>query len=163
MADAPSGTLEINQDLIEDLQAAIDKTFSQMFATNVQSTFKEITRDQTPVGDVSVMITLNGKDSIGAMMLTFPKETMFALLKSFYKKDFTEVDNTVLGALGEISNIIYGVFKQRVRSKGFQFPMAMPQIAGGSVPRVPNVIWMSCGECSSKAGAFHAIILRCKL
>lgn len=163
MTDAPSGKLEINEDLIEDLHAAVDKTFSQMFATNVQSNFKTITRDQTPGGDVSVMITLNGKDSMGAMMLTFPKETMIALLKGFYKKDFTEVDNTVMGALGEISNIVYGVFKQRVRSKGFQFGMAMPQIAGGSVPRVPNVAWMSCGEFASKAGPFHAILLRVKL
>lgn len=163
MTTDASGTSEINENLIEDLQAAVDRTFSQMFGTPVQSSFKTIGRDETPSGDISVMITLTTNEPQGALMMTFPKETMFALLQNFYKRSFAEIDNTVLGAIGEISNIVYGVFKQRVRSKGLAFGMAMPQIAAGAMPRVPNIVWMSCGEFSSKAGPFHVLLLRVKL
>lgn len=154
---------ELNEQVIEDVHAAVEKTFAQMFGTKVESTFQTIERGTEPAGDVNVIITLTGKDPAGALIMSFPKETVFGFLKAFYKRDFTEIDNTVLGAVGEISNIVFGVFKQRVRTKGFQFGMTMPQISSGGAPRVSNVAWTSCGKFKCSHGDFHVLIVRVKV
>jgi len=154
---------ELNEQVIEDIHAAVDKTFGQMFGLKVESKFQTIERGTEPPGDVTVIITLTGKEPQGAMILSFPKETVFNILKVFYKRDFTDVDNTVMGAVGEIANIVYGVFKQRVRTKGFQFSMAMPQISAGGAPRIPNVVWTSCGTFTSLHGNFYVTLVRVNL
>jgi chemotaxis protein CheX len=154
---------ELNETVIEDVHAAVEKTFGQMFGLKVESKFQTIERGSEPPGDVAVIITLTSKEPQGAMILSFPKETVFNILKVFYKRDFTEVDNTVMGAVGEISNIIFGVFKQRVRTKGFQFGMAMPQISAGGAPRIPNVTWTSSGTFTSPHGGFHVFLVRVKV
>ncbi len=154
---------ELNEQIIEDVHAAVEKTFGQMFGLKVESSFQSIERGAEPSGDVTVIITLIGKDPQGALILTFPKETVFNVLKVFYKRDFTEIDNTVMGAVGEISNIVYGVFKQRVRSKGLQFGMAMPQISAGGAPRIANVAWISCGTFKCPHGSFWVSLVRVKL
>jgi CheY-specific phosphatase CheX len=155
LAQAP-----LNETLGEDITAAVEKTFTQMFGSKVTSAFKVIPRENTPTGDVTAIMQLAQVEPQGALMITFPQTTLFALLKKFYKRDFTEIDKTVVDAVGEITNIIFGGFKQKVRAKNFQFRNAMPSLSSGGAPRIASVIWTLHGEFQSDFGPFHVVLMQ---
>ena len=160
MSSEQTQTATIDQEHAADVHAAVEKTLGQMFGTSVTSTFKLVEGTALPTGDVTAVMNLVSKTPIGALVLVFPKETLFTLLKQFYKKDFTEVNNVVTGAVGEITNIVFGVFKFRLRDKGFQFTLAMPQVVAGPVETIPNTHWIYCGEFVSPSGNFKVALVR---
>jgi CheY-specific phosphatase CheX len=62
-------------------------------------------------------------------------------------------------AVGEISNIIFGVFKYRVGQKGFSFNMVVPNVAVGS-SRVSGTNWTLVGKFTSAQGDFTVLLSR---
>lgn len=150
----------LNEGLGEDIHAAVEKTFSQMFGVKVTSTFKVIPREATPQGDATAIMTLTQTEPQGAMVITFPQATLFALLAKFYKREFTEIDKTVMGAVGEITNIIFGGFKNKVRAKNYAFRQAMPTLSSGGGQRIASVIWTLHGEFQSDMGPFHVLLMQ---
>jgi hypothetical protein len=110
MNTEPTPVAGMNQDVTADVEVAVSKTFSQMFALEVKGAFKAA--EVLPNGDVTAIIEMGPKENpLAVLAVVFPKETIFNMLKRFYKKDFVEVDAKVTGAIGEVANVIYGVFK----------------------------------------------------
>lgn len=153
-------TQQLNEQLSDDLQASVEKTFLQMFGKTVKASFKVVESDQYPASDVSSIIMLSQKEPHGALVVSFPQATLFALLKGFYKKDFTELDKVAMGSVGEISNIIFGVLKYRLQGKGFSFGMALPQVVAGGGHRVANAEWTLCGEFLTEDGPLSVLLIR---
>ena len=152
----------IEQEHSADVHAAVEKTLGQMFGLQVTSTFKMIDKTAMPSGDVTAVMSLVSKTPIGALILIFPRETLFTMLKQFYKRDFTEINNVVTGAVGEITNIVFGVFKFRLRDKGYQFTLSMPQVVAGASAPIANTEWIYCGDFTCPAGSFQVALVRCE-
>ncbi len=150
---------KISEQLADDIQAAVEKTFLQMFALEVKASFEAVNQEVQPSGDVSGIISLIQGEQVGSLIVTFPQATLFNILKVFYKREFTEVDRVVGMAVGEISNIIFGVFKYRVGQKGFSFNMVVPNVAVGS-SRVSGTNWTLVGKFTSPQGDFTVLLSR---
>lgn len=149
----------MNQDVTADVEAAVSKTFSQMFALDVKGNFKAV--EALPPGDVTALIEMGSKENPSAVLaVVFPKDTIFNMLKRFYKKDFIEVDSKVTGAIGEVANVIYGVFKFRLADKGVQLGLALPKVSTGEAPVVTNSQWMFTGDFTSSDGPFQVSIVK---
>lgn len=154
--------LPLTEALSEDLQSAVEKTFVTMFGIKVTSSFKTISREAIPAGDVTAIMQLSQTEPQGALVLAFPQATLFGLLKKFYKRDFVEIDQTVMNAAGEITNIIFGGFKHKARAKNYAFRLAMPSLSSGGGHRIAGVSWTLHGEFKSEMGIFHALLIQVK-
>lgn len=146
----------------EDVQAAVEKMFSMMFNVSVRAKFSEVRQDMMPPGDVSGVFNFN-KVPRGALVMTFPKETVFALLNNLYHKPFTELDKSGLSLVGELTNIVHGVFRARLNEKGFALGLGIPQVFAGGKQRIPDITWALWGEFESSAGAFHVVLAQTQL
>lgn len=161
--DKSTQNFELSPDLANDIQEAVEKTFGQMFGMKITSTFSTTDTDQSINADVTAILFLNSNDDPkGALIFSFPQDMLLNFLRAFYKTEFTEINATAMGAVGEISNIIYCVFKQRTRDRGIPFGMAIPQMSAGAGPRVPNTTLALCGVFRCDAGAFKITMLKVK-
>ena len=157
---AAAPQVPLSESLGEDIHFAVDKTLTQMFATSVTSAFKSVPPNQAPTCEVTAVLPLIQATQIqGALVVSFPQTTLFALLKKFYKKDFATVDKPVKDAVGELANIIFGSFKQRTRTKNMIFKMAIPTIAPTGAHGIMNVSWALAGEFKCEHGPFYVLLL----
>ena len=151
----------LSETVSADLHFAVDKMFVQMFNVSPKSNFKVIEREALPAGDVTGIIGLNQKHSMANLIIVMPRQTVFALLKNLYGREFSEVDKLATGLVGEVTNIVYGVLKTRLNEKGFTLGgFGIPQIFAGAKPNVPKDAWILCGNFTSDVGGFHAIVAR---
>ena len=143
-----------------DIHMAVEKTFSQMLGVFVQSSFTTHGGDYAVSGsDVMGTVSMVENDVVGSLVLCFPKATLFAVLKKLYRKDFTAVDRTATLAVGELTNVIFGVFKHRQSEKGSRYKMAIPQITESSQFRMPGAAATLEGKFTSSFGDFSAYVV----
>ena len=124
-----------NDELVREIHQGIDMTFSNMFGMKPIPGAHTITDTTLFVGDVSGIISLvqdtPGKAIEGTMILTFPSETIFGMLTKVYNRQFTSIDKNVKSGVGELSNIVFGIFKANLNRNGFSFQMALPNVIQG--------------------------------
>lgn len=156
----PSPNAVLDESISEDLHAAVDRTFIQMFGLKTESKFATLDCESSLPGGVTGMMALNQNGPHGVLVLTFPHPTLFAIMKKFFKREFTEIDKVAMGTVGEITNIVFGVFKHRLREKGFNYPLGLPQVAMEGAQRIPDAKWILRGEINCAAGPFHIYVVR---
>jgi CheY-specific phosphatase CheX len=149
----------MDQNVTVDLKAAISKTFSNMFALEIQGAFE--TAHAFPQGDITAIIEMGPPENpVAILAVIFPKETAFKILKSIYQKDFTEIDSKVSGAIGEVTNVIYGVLKFRLADRGIELGLALPKVTTGPAPVVTGAQWMFTGDFQTRNGPFQVGIAK---
>lgn len=148
------------EDFTSDMKNAVERTFQQMFQMPLKCNLRSIKREEIPPADVSALIGLMQKDPQGALLVIFPKQTILTLLKGFFKKDFAEIDRIAIGSVGEVANIVFGIFKHSLSARGMSLSLAVPQVIVGATPRISDIDWLVCGDFESPAGSFHVILMR---
>lgn len=150
----------IDESLSAELNLALEQTFLTMFGERITSTFKVVPVGTPPKGEVSALVNLSQKEPQGAIVFTYPQATIFTLLKKFYRKEFTEVDQTVMNAAGEIANIVFGAFKHKAGLRNYAFRKSLPTLSTGSYHRIPGVVWSLHGEIKTESGPFHVLVVQ---
>ena len=124
-----------DDELIREIHKGVDSTFSNMFGMKPVAGVHAITDNHAINGDVSGIINLvqnSEKDQVdGSLILTFPSNTIFAMLTKVYNREFTSVDKNVKSGVGELTNIVFGIFKANLNRNGFSFQMALPNVVYG--------------------------------
>ena len=144
-----------NDELVREIHQGIDMTFSNMFGMKPIPGAYTITDTNLFDGDISGIISLvqdtPAKTVEGTLILTFPSETIFSMLTKIYNRQFTSVDKNVKSGVGELTNIVFGIFKANLNRNGFSFQMALPNVIHGdghstyaSVPGQTLVIPYKC-------------------
>lgn len=117
--------------------------FIDAFVTGVTQTFKVMSkttiRPEKPIlgealpqnGDVVGMVGLIGNGSQGMLMISFDKDILFYFLKEIFDQEYTEIDDDVTDAVGELTNVIYGSTKTILNNLGYKFEMAIPSVVTG--------------------------------
>jgi CheY-specific phosphatase CheX len=150
----------INESMAPDVHAAVEQTFSRMLGLTVTSSFAVYEKESVASSDVSGIMNLVHEKLEGSLIITFPQATLFAVLKNFYKRDFTEIDKVAAAAVGELLNIIFGVLKFRIQPKGMTLGRALPNIVVGAGHKVSNATWTLCMEFKCEAGDFRVLVTR---
>lgn len=121
----------LDEKLSQDIIHGVHATMSNMAGLQADPEPFSITDEVHLEGDVSGIVSLVQESTTGSLIVSFPKETIFAILGKIYGKPFTEVNTSVKNGVGELTNMIYGVFKATKNKSGYSFRMVVPSVIIG--------------------------------
>jgi CheY-specific phosphatase CheX len=147
-----------NKNIAGDVHAAVEKTLGQMFNLPVSSTFEVYEKHSATSGDISGILNLASESLMGSLVVSFPRPTLMKILKELYKRELNEADPAIALGAGEITNIIFGVLKFRLRDKGLTFKMAIPNVVTGQGHKVANSCWTLSGHFKTSVGDFAVLV-----
>lgn len=82
-------------------------------------------------GDVTGIIGLAGETVMGNMMLSFNKSGVLHIVSKMLMDNFTEINQEVTDAVGELTNMITGGAKKELSELGMATEMAIPIVVAG--------------------------------
>jgi chemotaxis protein CheX len=90
-------------------------------------------------GDVSGVIGFTG-DAKGSLALTFTSSCIFAILSNMLGETYTELNDEILDAVGELTNMISGDARKHLEAEGLIISAAIPTIISGKNHVVKHII-----------------------
>ncbi|MCM2279834.1 MAG: chemotaxis protein CheX [Oligoflexia bacterium] len=107
------------------------KSFSELFAS--PPTPGEICHSGSAAarGDVSGILGMIQERPEASLVLSFPKDTICALISRIYGRPFPEIDRSVREGVGELTNVLYAAIKKDLNDRGHEFKMSIPSVISG--------------------------------
>jgi len=96
-------------------------------------------KDQVANGDVSGIIGFTG-DAKGSLALSFSASCIFAILSNMLGETYTEMNDDILDAVGELTNMISGDARKRLEAEGLTIAAAIPTIISGKNHVIKHII-----------------------
>jgi chemotaxis protein CheX len=96
-----------------------------------------VKEDEFAIGTVSAIITISG-DAAGTMALSFTDPCIRAIVRGLLGVDDNEVQQYVEDAVGELTNMICGDARARLREEGFSLHAGIPSIIRGERQRIEH-------------------------
>ena len=121
-------SIEFSDQLINEITTGVQKTLSSVFKVNPIPGPHFIAQDYTGSGDVSGFVTLTQERLEGALVVSFPAKSIYALLSRLYKREFTTIDKSTRQGVGEVTNMVFGSLKANLRSSGYTLQMVIPTV-----------------------------------
>ncbi len=90
------------------------------------------------IGDVSAIIGITGAAQ-GSMALVFTEECIKGVVSGLFGTEFTELNDEVRDAVGELTNMICGDARRRLAEDGLTLQAGIPTIVGGKGHSVRHV------------------------
>ena len=104
------------------------ETMAQMKA-EPQKPFKK--EDNISRGDISGIIGMAGEQTKGSLAISFPEKTIVDITSKILMEKMSQLDETVVDMVGEITNVITGGAKKILSERGYKFEMAIPTMVIG--------------------------------
>ena len=82
-------------------------------------------------GDVIGVIGLTGEKMGGSMAIVFPKPVVLHIVSAMLGEEYSEINEDVMDAVGEITNMISGGGRKALADMGHRFEMAIPSMIKG--------------------------------
>lgn len=115
-----------------ECQRAVGKTFRSFFGLYPQLT--DI-REKVPPHEINrvsgVMPIFQDNGLIGVLKVAFNSKDLGRLMTKLYKTPLQDLDPRVVGGVGEVTNIIFGMLKGKFNAKGSNFEMCVPCVLIG--------------------------------
>ena len=144
----------MNVDYVNPFIEATVSVFDTMLGSHASRTGLELSETFTPVYEVTGIIGLSGKAS-GDVIISFEKRLAIAATQALLGESVEELNEEVLDAVGEITNMIAGKAKSSLQE--YNMTMALPTVIVGKnhtihFPRTVKPIAISF---SSEMGDFN--------
>ncbi len=91
-------------------------------------------------GDVSALVAMNSDDLSGSMAIAFEESTFLGCVSGMLGETFTEVNQEIADAAGEICNQIFGIAKRQLNEKGHSIKPAIPTVVLGKKHSIKHMI-----------------------
>ena len=98
-----------------------------------------VKQDECAMGIVSAVIPISG-DATGTMALTFTESCIRAVVHGLLGVEDNEIDDYVQDAVGELTNMICGYARARLREEGFSLVAGIPSIVTGKGHLIEHAI-----------------------
>jgi chemotaxis protein CheX len=121
----------LDKALVNAFVNGVKKTLSKMASTEVVCEKPFIQNDFQMAGNIAGIIGMVASPLTGTLMLSFTEDSIFLILKNMLNENFTEINDSVADAVGELANMIYGSAKTTLNNVGYNFEMAIPTIVRG--------------------------------
>jgi chemotaxis protein CheX len=92
---------------------------------------REVKTDRHTWGPVTGIIDISSESIEGNLILSFEKSTILSIAQKMLHQEFTEINEDVLDAVGEITNMVLGGTKRSLREMGMKVSMALPCVVEG--------------------------------
>lgn len=121
----------LDRKLINAFVDGVSKTLATMAMTETTTGAPSIEKEFTTKGDVAGLIGMVAGQMKGTLTISFEKEAVFQILDNMLGEKFTEMNESVADAVGELTNMIYGCAKTTLNEMGYGFEMAIPTVVMG--------------------------------
>ena len=95
-------------------------------------------KDGAALGDVSAIIGITGV-ARGSMALTFSESAIMAIVSNLLGTQATEVNEEVMDAVGELTNMICGDARRRLSEDGISLQGGIPTIVSGKNHSISHI------------------------
>ena len=96
-------------------------------------------RDSLAKGDVSAIIGLTGT-SRGSIALSFTESCIIKIVSNMLGEEITTLNGDIKDAVGEITNMVSGVARQKLEAHGIVMQAAIPTIVSGKDHSITHVL-----------------------
>jgi len=96
-------------------------------------------KDNLARGDVSGIIGLTGS-ATGSMAISFSKGAILKIVSNMLGEEFKELDDDIIDAVGEITNMISGVSRKELETIGLTVLAAIPTVVTGKDHSIKHVL-----------------------
>lgn len=107
------------------------QTLSMMAATEVEVAEVTTTISKKCWGDVTGFIGLTGVDCTGNFTISFSEGAVLAIVSRLLMDEFSEINEDVLDAVGELTNMVSGQVKKELADRGNLIDMSSPVVIQG--------------------------------
>ncbi|MEC9283794.1 MAG: chemotaxis protein CheX [Bdellovibrionota bacterium] len=122
----------LDKNLVNAFVDGVKKTLSTMAMTESTPQKAFVERDFKAKGEVSGMIGMVAGNMRGTITISFEKPSIFKILENMLGEPYSEINEEVRDAVGELTNMIYGTAKTALNEMGYAFEMAIPTVITGS-------------------------------
>ncbi len=96
-------------------------------------------KDQSAGGDVSGLIGLVGEKITGSFAISFTESCIRKIVSNMLEEEIDEVNQDILDAVGEITNMISGGVRAKLQEMGHNFKMATPSVISGKSHAISHI------------------------
>ncbi|MDR3554486.1 MAG: chemotaxis protein CheX [Syntrophobacteraceae bacterium] len=124
--------------LINPFLAAAMHVLKTMAGVEVSPGKPFLKKDSQATGDVSAIIGITGVAS-GSMALVFTESCILYIVSKLLGEAFTEVNDEVNDAVGELTNMICGDGRRRLAEEGLVLQAGIPTIVSGKNHHITHI------------------------
>lgn len=107
---------------------SLKNAFHTMLACEVRRGEIRLKDNHSPSGEVSGVIGLSGK-AVGTVVLNFTKPVALQAASTMLMTEATEIDDDVLDAVGELTNMVAGAAKAELEE--YELMVSLPNVITG--------------------------------
>lgn len=121
-------------DLVNPFVNATSNVLETMTQTKIVPGAASENIDYSDLRAVTGIIGMAGDDTTGNLLISFDKESILAIVGRMLMDEFEDINQDVIDAVGELTNMICGGAKNELAAHGLTIGMATPiVITGGRV------------------------------
>lgn len=128
--------LILDEFLAQTVAKGVNQTLSAIFGVSIHWRDFKLTTQYEGVGDISGIMGLVQDYLEGNLTISFPKETILEMISRLYGKRIDKIDKSARDAVGEITNVVYGLVKKVLNERGYRFKMSIPNVITGDSHKV---------------------------
>lgn len=106
-------------------------TISTMASTVPTPNQPYLKADKKTFGPATGVIGMGGPALAGNMAISFDEPCILGIVSRMFMEDITSIDDDILDAVGELTNVIAGGAKKEMSERGLVFDMATPFMLKG--------------------------------
>ena len=110
-----------------------------------------IKKDKIAIGDISGVIGLTGSTR-GAVVVSFSKQCALNVISSMRGETYTELNDEVRDAVGEITNMVSGDARRALSELGANFEAGIPTVVVGKGHEITSMAKSPCLAIPFKIG-----------
>ena len=130
----------LDKQLIEVCKESAQATFSMMAGTEVE--LGEILEKESNIawGDVTGVIGLSSQAIRGCFAISFETAALLPMVSKMLMESFSEINEDVIDAVGEITNVISGKVKALLIDSGYQIDWSTPIVVVGKGVQIASMV-----------------------
>lgn len=130
--------LRYNVSFINPFLEAVISVLTTMANVQVTPGKPYINTTRTAVGDVTGLIGITGH-SAGTISLTLSKGAILNIVNNMLHESYTEINNDIADAVGELTNMIAGQARMHLSQQGLNFSASTPSVVVGKGLRLSHI------------------------
>jgi chemotaxis protein CheX len=121
----------LDKTLINSFIEGVSKTLDTMASTKVTFGKPFVEQKFSARGEVAGVVGMVSNEYKATLTLSFPKAAILQILENMLGEKYSDINDEVFDAVGELTNMIYGSAKGTLNDLGYNFEMAIPTVIKG--------------------------------
>lgn len=116
---------------VKDFVLSVQAVIGGMAATDATAGEPYLKDSRSAFGDITGLMGMASVVSSGMMVLSFERPAILGIFTAMLGEQLDNINDDVVDAVGELTNMVCGEAKRRFAEHGFKFDMAAPIVVVG--------------------------------